>query len=603
MLSGGVSTDAIAGGVGAGLLGPLGGLLGGFASLFGGGGGSSSGGGAASSNGAFAPSQMSYGPFGLLTKTLPGSVGDAPAPTYANTLQFGPIPAMASTSPTPLTPMAGLTPLPGPAPSSGAAMGMAPSENFGGGPNIGMGSSPGAAPSSPTPASPQLMPQLPQQPSMPYATPFNPAQSTSPEAQPSGVGGGAPAQAAPPITPWQRAALDQMAQAGTLSPASISQATMPTVLSGTVTNGPPTLVPPPPPYQSMMAQPMAPYTPNVNGMPITEDAAGHANLLSAAAGYPAMLAQNLNQSKENVAAFNHALLQGSAEIEQAAQVVKDGIMAPAKKEMDDLQASGMLETMKDLNHAIQKANAKAFDLSEAADNVGLDQADHERAHKTGEAFAGGGKQRANFIDFISGGVETQTATAKANTLRLQAAQQQELVKGYMTQMAALREQFNKAKDRYMKSQELAETAANDMRQNYYKAADAMLGGVKGINELQTQSIRASIADQQHQGLVEQQATANQLTRDKMQEAADANKMKINADLAKEESKGYQEAEKRRNELVGEAMKKLRPGMTPEQISKALSQFMKQVDVKPAKEEPAFADIPGNDIVASLKGHK
>jgi hypothetical protein len=559
--------------------------------------------------GSIAPQVQHYGPFGLLTKTIPGLVSAPPSPTYANSLQFGPIPAMAQTSPTPLTPMAMPMPLAGPS-GSGMMVGGSMMPSIGSGP-MPQVSTPGMAPSPPVPVQASYAPQMGGQPSMPFMSPYTP-QPAGPQAQ-AAAPYPAAAPAAPQMSPWQATAMNQLQQAG-ISPASMSQALMPTIMAaqqGQAAAPALSMFPNPPPFIPMAGSAGAgqPGVP-VQGANVAPSEGGLPNVIGAAAGYPAMLAQGLQGAMDNVNSFNNALKEGSKQVEGAAEVVKQSILGPAEKEVKDELATpqftatdkdGKEQTMtlpeyrKHLRASIQAGNEEINKLQTAYENVGktpeigteieTEQKEKDRRHEEAEGFMQGQPKKAQggLMKWAERGFELSDIAAEkgviANKIAMQEHQQGQL----QQQAAYLDSRVDAIRNRYQKASELAYKAAQDMRDNYYKIAETMLGGVKGINELQAQTIRGSIADMQHQGQIEQMQNQNALTAAKIQEEATKNAQNIEFQTANAGRQAYQAAQHDKTLLVTEMMKKLQPNLPPDKLAKALQQFMSEIDI--SKVEP------------------
>jgi hypothetical protein len=557
-------------------------------------------GGVSGGGGSIAPQVQHYGPFGLLTKTIPGLVSAPPSPTYANSLQFGPIPAMAQTSPTPLTPMAMPMPLAGPS-GSGMMVGGSMMPSIGSGP-MPQVSTPGMAPSPPVPVQASYAPQMGGQPSMPFMSPYTP-QPAGPQAQ-AAAPYPAAAPAAPQMSPWQATAMNQLQQAG-ISPASMSQALMPTIMAaqqGQAAAPALSMVPNPPPFIPMAGSAGAgqPGVP-VQGANVAPSEGGLPNIIGAAAGYPQMLAQGLQGAMDNVASFNNALKEGSKQIEGAAEVVKQGILGPAEKEVEDelgkpiVEAGGKQLTLpayrKVLRDAVQEGNKQIDDLQTQYQNVSLDQDDKDRAQEEAQAFTGSAPKKAQggLMKWASRGFEMSDIAASKGAIANEIAMKQNQQAGLQAQTKALDDRVDAIRNRYQKASELAYKAAQDMRDNYYKIADTMLGGVKGINELQAQTIRGSIADMQHQGQIEQMQQQNALTASKIGHEAEMKGMELQEKAQEAGQKGYQEAQKQRSQLVIEMMKKLPAAQQPDALSKALKQFMDETSITATPSESAITE--------------
>jgi hypothetical protein len=596
--------SASASDAGGGLLGGLGGiaslLTGGLSSLFaptapsGGGGGS---------GGGEEPYTTAGGPFGIGSHTIPGLTAAPPTPTYAPTLQFGPIPAMAQTNSMPLTPLTPMAPLPGPS-MGGMSMGGGGSMPSMGGGAPGQVVTPGmSAGGGPMPQQTPYMPQMSQQ-QMPFMAPDGSVQSPQ-QSQPAAAPYPASPMAQPQqMAPWQQAAMSQLQQSG-ISPASMSQALMPTALAYTEqpqgqtaqANG---LVPPPPPYIPTVGGNGQVQSPQ--GQP---PQGGIVNLIGAAAAYPQMLSSNLQGAMDNVNAFNTALKEGSKQIEGAAEVVKQGILGPAQKEVEDelgkpqFAATGadgqpkemtLPEYRKMLRGAIQAINEDVDKLQGQYQNVGTDKEDTDRGHEEAEAFASGfpKAQRGGLMKMLEHGFEmSNIATSKgaiAQTIAMKQNQQATL----QAQADKLDARVDAVRNRYQRTAEVANQAAQHMRDSYYKSADTMLSGVKGINELQAQTLRAYIADKHAEGQIEQMQQQNALTAAKIGHEADMKGMELQEKAAEAGQKGYQEAMKQKTQLVGDAIKKMKPSSAAD-LAKAMKQLMDTIDINPVPPAGAITE--------------
>lgn len=568
-----------------------------------------------------APYTTAGGPFGIGSHTIPGLTAAPPTPTYAPTLQFGPIPAMAQTAPNPLTPLTPMTALPGPS-SSGMLMGGVSMSSPINSP-IPQVITPGmSAGGGPMPQQTPYMPQMSQQ-QMPFMAPDGSVQAPQ-QPQPAAAPYPASPMAQPQqMAPWQQAVMSQLQQSG-ISPASMSQALMPTALAYT---GQPQgqaaapasgLVPPPPPYIPTVGSNGQPQSPQgqQQGQQTPPQGGGIVNVISAISGYPKMLLDSLQQAQGSVDAFNGALKAGSTELEGAITTARQALLGPAQDEVREALTTPVATVTGEngqkkeltapqykryLTNGIQALNEDIAKLNEQYQKVGAapetgseiaaDEAQKSTWHEEAQSFASGfpKKQQGGLMKMLESGFGKQNISESKGAIADDIAKLENQRAGLQAQAAGLDARIDVARNRFQKATELANKAAESMRSGYYDSAKAMVDGVKGMNQLQAETARGFISDQQHQGMIEQMQNQNALTAAKIWHEADMKGMELQEKAQEAGQKGYQATQQQRTTLVAELMKKLPPGKSPDYYAKAFNQLMDatNVDVKREAKVSAF----------------